>query len=88
MWVENKDGVVQTGYTGFHTPIFQRFDAGGNFKPADAVPAENQTVTSRVEDMGKPRYGKPVNSLYSLTRRCRSRLTTTRPTSLRLRAPR
>ncbi|MGJ4121384.1 YPDG domain-containing protein, partial [Corynebacterium macclintockiae] len=66
VWVENKDGVVQTGYTGFHTPIFQRFDAGGNFKPADAVPAENQAVTSRIEDLGKPRYGKPVNSIYNV----------------------
>ena len=66
VWVENKDGVVQTGYTGFHTPIFQRFDDGGNFKPADAIPAENQSVTSRAEDIGKPRYGKPVNSLYNV----------------------
>ena len=66
VWVENKDGVVQNGYTGFHTPIFQRFDAGGNFKPADAVPAENQAVTSRVEDLNTPRYGKPVNSIYNV----------------------
>ena len=66
VWVENKDGVVQNGYTGFHTPIFQRFDAGGNFKPADAVPAENQAVTSRVEDLNTPRYDKPVNSLYNV----------------------
>ncbi|MCT1808275.1 YPDG domain-containing protein, partial [Dermabacter hominis] len=40
LWVENKDGVVQNGYTGFHTPIFQRFTAGGNFRPS-AVPAPN-----------------------------------------------
>ena len=40
LWVENKDGVVQHGYTGFHTPIFQRFTAGGNFRP-EAVPAPN-----------------------------------------------
>ena len=66
VWVENKDGVVQNGYTGFHTPIFQRFDAGGNFKPVDAVPAENQTVTSRLEDRNTPRYGKSVNSLYNV----------------------
>ena len=66
VWVENKDGIVQNGYTGFHTPIFQRFNAGGNFKPADAAPAENQTVTARVEDQGEPRYGKPVNSIYNV----------------------
>ncbi|MFB9775457.1 YPDG domain-containing protein [Brevibacterium otitidis] len=65
VWVENKDGVVQNGYTGFLTPIFQRFDGGGNFRPA-AIPAENQTVTSRVEDINTPRYGKPVNSLYNV----------------------
>ena len=65
VWVENKDGVVQNGYTGFHTPVFQRFDAGGEFR-ASAIPAENQTVTSRVEDQGKPRYGKPVNSIYNM----------------------
>ncbi|KDS92586.1 hypothetical protein DHOM_10300 [Dermabacter hominis 1368] len=40
LWVENKDGVVQHGYTGFHTPVFQRFTAGGNFRPS-AVPAPN-----------------------------------------------
>ena len=66
VWVENKDGVVQNGYTGFHTPIFQTFNAGGNFKPADAAPAENQTVTSRIKDQNTPRYGKPVNSLYNV----------------------
>ena len=66
MWVENKDGIVQNGYTGFHTPIFQRFDAGGNFKPADATPAENQAVTSRIQDRNTPRYGKPVNSIYNV----------------------
>ncbi|MGI6786252.1 MAG: Rib/alpha-like domain-containing protein [Gleimia sp.] len=65
LWVENQDGVVQQGYTGFNTPVFQRFDSGGGFRPA-AIPAENQTVTSRVEDIGNPRYGKPVNSLYNV----------------------
>lgn len=66
VWVENKDGVVQNGYTGFHTPIFQRFNDGGNFKPADGVPAENQAVTSRIEDLNTPRYGKPLNSIYNV----------------------
>ena len=66
VWVENPKGEVQSGYTGFHTPIFQRFDKGGNFKPVDAVPAENQAVTSRVEDLNTPRYGKPVNSIYNV----------------------
>ena len=66
VWVENKDGIVQNGYTGFHTPIFQRFNGGGNFKPADAVPAENQTVSSRVEDLNTPRYGKPLNNIYNV----------------------
>ena len=66
VWVENKDGVVQNGYTGFHTPIFQRFNDGGNFKPADAVPAENQTVSSRVQDLNTPRYGKPLNNIYNV----------------------
>ncbi|MGX0629430.1 Rib/alpha-like repeat cell surface protein/thrombospondin type 3 repeat protein/putative Ig domain-containing protein [Corynebacterium afermentans] len=66
VWVENKDGIVQTGYTGFHTPIFQRFDDGGNFKPADAVPAENQADSSRIEDLNTPRYGKPLNNIYNV----------------------
>ncbi|OIR46040.1 YPDG domain-containing protein [Corynebacterium sp. NML130628] len=65
VWVENRDGVVQNGYTGFHTPVFQEFNAGGNFRPS-AVPGRNNTVTSRVEDQDKPRYGKGVNSLYSV----------------------
>ena len=66
VWVENKDGVVQTGYTGFHTPIFQRFNGGGNFRPADAVPAENQVKTALVSDIGNPRYGKPLNKIYNV----------------------
>ena len=66
VWVENKKGEVQNGYTGFHTPLFQTFNGGGNIKPASAAPAENQTVTSRIEDQDKPRYGKPVNSLYNV----------------------
>ena len=66
VWVENKKGEVQNGYTGFHTPLFQVFNGGGNIKPASAAPAENQTVTSRIEDQGKPRYGKPVNSIYNV----------------------
>ena len=65
VWVENKAGVVQNGYTGFHTPIFQRFNDGGNFR-ASAIPAENQSVTSRVQDLNTPRYGKSVNSLYNV----------------------
>ncbi|UEB89754.1 YPDG domain-containing protein [Dermabacter jinjuensis] len=60
MWVENKDGVVQTGYTGFHTPIFQRFDGGGNFKP-NPVPAENQTL---INFNGLPFQN--LNSLYNV----------------------
>lgn len=66
VWVENKDGIVQNGYTGFHTPIFQRFNDGGNFKPVDAVPADNQAVSSRVEDLNTPRYGKPLNNIYNV----------------------
>ena len=65
VWVENKDGVVQNGYTGFHTPIFQKYNGGGEFR-ASAIPARNTTVTSRVEDQGKPRYGKQVNSIYNV----------------------
>ncbi|WP_304272482.1 YPDG domain-containing protein, partial [Pseudoglutamicibacter cumminsii] len=65
VWVENKDGVVQNGYTGFHTPVFQKYNDGGNFR-ASAVPARNVTVTSRVSDQGKPRYGKQVNSIYNV----------------------
>ncbi|MDK7181366.1 YPDG domain-containing protein, partial [Corynebacterium riegelii] len=66
VWVENKEGVVQNGYTGFHTPIFQRFNAGGNFKPADAAPAENQVITALASDIGDPRYGKPLNKIYNV----------------------
>ncbi|WP_210399722.1 YPDG domain-containing protein, partial [Corynebacterium sp. HMSC072D12] len=65
VWVENKDGVVQNGYTGFHTPIFQNYKDGGNFR-ASAVPNRNITVTARIEDQGKPRYGKQVNSIYNV----------------------
>ena len=65
VWVENRDGVVQNGYTGFHTPIFQKYNDGGNFR-ASAVPARNVTVTSRIEDQGKPRYGKQINSIYNV----------------------
>ncbi len=65
VWVENKDGVVQNGYTGFHTPIFQKYNDGGEFR-ASAIPTRNITVTSRVEDQGKPRYGKQVNSIYNV----------------------
>jgi len=40
LWVEDKNGVVQQGYTGFHTPVFQRFSDGGNFRPIP-TPAPN-----------------------------------------------
>ncbi|KKO79233.1 hypothetical protein WU87_08285 [Corynebacterium minutissimum] len=66
VWVENKDGIVQNGYTGFHTPIFQRFNVGGNFIPADEAPAENQVITALVSDKGDPRYGKPLNKIYNV----------------------
>lgn len=46
LWVEDKNGVVQQGYTGFHTPIFQRFSDGGNFRP-QTLPAPN-VVTSTI----------------------------------------
>nr|WP_225751834.1 hypothetical protein [Pseudoclavibacter sp. Marseille-Q3772] len=39
VWVENKDGVVQNGYTGFHTPVFQEYNDGGNFR-ALAIPED------------------------------------------------
>ncbi|WP_426727245.1 hypothetical protein ACEN2B_03610 [Corynebacterium auriscanis] len=65
MWVENQDGVVQQGYTGFQRPVFQSFQSGGGFR-AEVNPGDNQTVTSRVEDIGKPRYGKPVGSFYNI----------------------
>ena len=60
MWVENKDGVVQNGYTGFHTPVFQHFGAGGNFKP-NPIPAENQVLTNF---NGVP--FQELNSLYNV----------------------
>ena len=60
VWVENKDGVVQNGYTGFHTPIFQRFNDGGNFKAA-ASPGENQLP---INFNGLP-Y-QELNSLYNV----------------------
>ncbi|MDK8824251.1 YPDG domain-containing protein [Corynebacterium coyleae] len=60
VWVENKDGVVQNGYTGFHTPIFQRFNGGGNFKAA-ASPGENQLP---INYNGVP--FQELNSLYNV----------------------
>lgn len=39
VWVENKDGVVQNGYTGFHTPVFQEYNDGGNFREL-AIPED------------------------------------------------
>ena len=60
VWVENKDGVVQNGYTGFHTPIFQCFNGGGNFKAA-ASPGENQLP---INFNGLP-Y-QELNSLYNV----------------------
>uniref|UniRef100_UPI000AA70727 YPDG domain-containing protein n=1 Tax=Corynebacterium jeikeium TaxID=38289 RepID=UPI000AA70727 len=60
VWVENKDGVVQNGYTGFHTPIFQRFNDGGNFR-ASAIPGENQLL---INFNGLPFQN--LNSLYNV----------------------
>ncbi|MCG7292508.1 YPDG domain-containing protein, partial [Corynebacterium afermentans] len=65
VWVENKKGEVQSGYTGFHTPVFQVFNGGGNFRPL-STPGENQVETSLVSDQGKPRYGKPLNKIYNV----------------------
>ena len=61
VWVENKDGVVQNGYTGFHTPIFQRFNDGGNFR-ASAVPGENQLPINWGNGIGF----QNLNSLYNV----------------------
>lgn len=33
LWVENSEGVVQSGYTGFQRPIFQVFDRGQYYFP-------------------------------------------------------
>ncbi|WP_421628659.1 YPDG domain-containing protein [Corynebacterium pseudogenitalium] len=60
VWVENKDGVVQNGYTGFHTPVFQRFNDGGNFR-ASAIPGENQLP---IDFTGVPFQN--LNSLYNV----------------------
>ncbi|MDK8351011.1 YPDG domain-containing protein, partial [Gleimia europaea] len=60
VWVENKDGVVQNGYTGFHTPVFQRFNDGGNFR-ASAAPGENQVP---INFNGVPFQN--LNSLYNV----------------------
>ena len=65
VWVENPKGEVQGGYTGFHTPIFQVFNGGGNFRPL-STPGEMQTRTALVSDQGNPRYGKPNNKLYNV----------------------
>ena len=65
VWVENKKGEVQGGYTGFHTPVFQVFNGGGNFRPL-STPGEMQTRTALVSDIGNPRYGKPNNKLYNV----------------------
>ncbi|WIK83991.1 YPDG domain-containing protein [Pseudoglutamicibacter albus] len=61
VWVENKDGVVQNGYTGFHTPTFQRFNHGGNFRPA-AAPGENQLLINWGNGIGF----QNLNSLYNV----------------------
>ena len=61
VWVENKDGVVQNGYTGFHTPIFQRFNDGGGFR-ASAVPGENQLPINWGNGIGF----QNLNSLYNV----------------------
>ncbi|MGY6464414.1 YPDG domain-containing protein [Corynebacterium sp. UMB8791] len=60
VWVENKDGVVQNGYTGFHTPVFQRFNDGGDFR-ASAIPGENQLP---IDFTGVPFQN--LNSLYNV----------------------
>ena len=60
VWVEDKNGVVQNGYTGFHTPTFQRFNFGGNFRPA-AIPGENQLP---INFNGLPFQN--LNSLYNV----------------------
>ena len=60
VWVEDKNGVVQNGYTGFHTPTFQRFNFGGNFRPA-AIPGENQLP---INYNGVPFQN--LNSLYNV----------------------
>ncbi|WP_375545057.1 hypothetical protein, partial [Dermabacter hominis] len=61
VWVENKDGVVQNGYTGFHTPIFQRFNDGGGFR-ASAIPGENQLHINWGNGIGF----QNLNSLYNV----------------------
>ena len=61
VWVENKDGVVQNGYTGFHTPIFQRFNDGGGFR-ASAIPGENQLPINWGNGIGF----QNLNSLYNV----------------------
>ncbi|WP_198531404.1 YPDG domain-containing protein, partial [Corynebacterium sp. HMSC074A09] len=61
VWVENKDGVVQNGYTGFHSPTFQRFNHGGNFRPA-AAPVENQLPINWGNGIGF----QNLNSLYNV----------------------
>ena len=61
VWVENKAGVVQNGYTGFHTPIFQRFNDGGGFR-ASAVPGENQLPINWGTGIGF----QNLNSLYNV----------------------
>ena len=60
VWVEDQNGVVQNGYTGFHTPTFQRFNFGGNFRPA-AIPGENQLP---INFNGLPFQN--LNSLYNV----------------------
>ncbi|MGV0394124.1 YPDG domain-containing protein [Corynebacterium riegelii] len=60
VWVEDQNGVVQNGYTGFHTPTFQRFNFGGNFRPA-AIPGENQLP---INFNGVPFQN--LNSLYNV----------------------
>ena len=46
LWVEDENGVVQNGYTGFHSPVFQRFSDGGGFRP-QTLPAPN-VITSDI----------------------------------------
>ncbi|WP_141670055.1 Rib/alpha-like domain-containing protein [Actinobaculum suis] len=65
IWVENPQGDVVQNYSSYTANLFRSPSANTTWTP-QAVPAHNTTVTSRVEDIDTPRYGKEVNSSYNV----------------------
>lgn len=64
MWVEDPSGQVVQSYSPHTSHIFRDFNDNTSWVP-QAAPGHNDTVTSRAEDIGNPRYGKPVHTTYN-----------------------